>query len=917
MNNEPLNTGTLEHYLVFKNDETGEVRIDEPIGFDSSNFVIKQRNDGYGRDISFAGEQSDFVFPNTCHVYGFAFEKLIEYDKRYGSESEVDYILREGSEDYVVGEVDFFTGKNDQILEFSCKVIQETDSAFIKRRKDANVNLFDDEDLDGNPITPVETQRILLKAKPITQISKWTLGTIYWAFTNYANGNTDNRTTLQNPINNIINQNIQNTLSLGFDNTLITFPSDTDFYNKFYNFGYVDAINDMKNITIDLTGLKLSYFIETGSDFFGNFRPAPTDNINIKIVALPIGKDNYTQADVYPNPITGFNIAYTHEHLIDYTATFVGSENVDRFDPFTGNRDKYEVVFLDQQFDIQDIPRGYRICVLIDTARGQTIVEWLEGEISMKSTNVAIDSVVEGVRLIDAMKQVSKSINPKFNLSAPRFDIEGEWYDNFVFSGNMIRGRNVLDDSGEIIPFRYRMSWKDIIDGLKEFHSDYEVDGTKLFVGKYDDFYTNTEIDSFTIAPNNEFNITYNERYGINQLDFKYKKFNQDKDDSNTIDSVHTSTQWLNKNKRVENTKVVECGFIRDPLLMETTRLKSVRETSTSLTEDDETFINDVVPLLPNTKGGFTSSLNHFINNDGRLQLLNDSSFNWTLLGFNLGDTITIDTNVNTGTYEVFEYSQNIITLTPISASPTATGDILTRISFFFSNVSLTIRTDEGFDSIENIDAPEDFANLRYTPKRNILNNYGSYLKTATRYRPEVIKNTYYKNGGRLRTQFNGEAVISERKNIEQSELKDAILTPKIITTKVMCDFAQYRNLSSKIKSKRGFIRISDNEFRMVKVFPQKIDFSWADNLMEVIGEEKHERDFVSISKEGGIIKINETGYDQDLIAEIEYKAEGEYVQIFDKSTRPLINLTRYDLIEVNGVLFSTMLELITALENL
>ena len=156
--------------------------------------------------------------------------------------------------------------------------------------------------------------------------------------------------------------------------------------------------------------------------------------------------------------------------------------------------------------------------------------------------------------------------------------------------------------------------------------------------------------------------------------------------------------------------------------------------------------MNDCVPLAPSTRRGFTDSLTHFVNDDGNLQLLNDGNFNWGLLGFDVGATFTIVDTSNTGDYTVSVLTSTIITLSPIGIVPTTIELKLTEVDYPLENVEYTIRTDEGFDLIEHILNPEDYGNLLFTPKRNILNYWGSYLKTASKYNPEAILNTYFKN---------------------------------------------------------------------------------------------------------------------------------------------------------------------------
>ena len=46
-----------------------------------------------------------------------------------------------------------------------------------------------------------------------------------------------------------------------------------------------------------------------------------------------------------------------------------------------------------------------------------------------------------------------------------------------------------------------------------------------------------------------------------------YKKYEQDDDEENTIDAVHTDSQWLTPNKQVEDTLKVDVEQVRDPSL--------------------------------------------------------------------------------------------------------------------------------------------------------------------------------------------------------------------------------------------------------------------------------------------------------------------------------------------------------------
>lgn len=871
------------------------MRIDEPINFDAADFTVVQDEGRYGRDISFSGEDIDYQFTPRVSKYGHSFHKIVDYDNIYGYESQINYILKEGDVEYVVGQINFQNKETDHLAYFSCQMIQSTNRARLKRHSDTKVDLFSDEDVDGNYIDPVKTTSILLKAKPITQVSKW-ISTKYAAYTFTRDGNETFHLHYQNAITQITAQTIENTLSGGLDRAVTTFTNDPNFYTKVYDFPYIDAENDLSNVSINVEGVKFSYFIEQGGDINDNwFSGSPV--IRIETFILPIGQDDYTQADVYPDG----NSASDFLNL-NFTPRFIATENVDRFNfpNLSGQADRYDLTIEDDNFIIKDVPRGFRLVVLFNMGRNATITEWLAGETSVNVKSTAIDSVTDGIRLVDAMEQVSKSINP-VPFSAPRFEEDGEHYENFVFNGNMLRG----------IEAPYVMEWKDIVESLQEYNADYEIHDS-VFIGHYNDFYRNVEIADFLELPDESFNLGYNPRYAINKFGMKYSDYEQDTD--NTLDGVHTEMELNVPNKMVENFKDIELPFIRDPFKLESTRKESVLVSTTSLSEDDKTFVVECIPLPPNTESGFSASITHFVNSDGDLQLLNDGTFNWGLLGFDEGDTFNIDNTDNANTYTVKDITPSIITLS--GGAPSAIEVQITEVRYPLTNVEYTIRTNEGFEQITGVLSPDEFANLNYTIKRNILNYWGSYLKTSSKYRPKTIRLTYLKNDSDLVTQLIGEDEIVEKANIEQEQLTDAILSPRLISTTVRCNFGQYVDFKEKLLTERGFVRIYDHFGAVLKGHPQESSFKWADNIMTMSLEERSESEFLDISFDGLYI-IDGYGYPENLVSDIDYKVEDGFIQFFDANTRPLANRKRWDFITVEGEKFNTIEELLTAINGL
>ena len=375
----------------------------------------------------------------------------------------------------------------------------------------------------------------------------------------------------------------------------------------------------------------------------------------------------------------------------------------------------------------------------------------------------------------------------------------------------------------------------------------------------------------------------------------------------------------------VENTKKIEVNHIRDPFAIESARRQGVNtKESTSLDNDDKIFLIDVYPLPDGSMGGFDAKLLMRIN-DGKLEILNNTlngdgtSFNWTLLGFDVGSNFEILEGVNIGNYTVFEITGTNIKLTPIGFTPTIEGDHFIKVEYPLSNVNYVNRTNEGFTSIEKLSGGDNFSNLRYSIKRNI-NHWKSYLKTATKYKPNgIIQNTFFKNNGEVSTLYGAETIPTiEGANINVSDLNDAILSPMFYKTKVVASFEAIKILLDNLATQKGFIRVVDTNEAVIKLHPTKLDYEWSTNLLTIEGEKRNESDYTTINTIGTeLIEINEVGYNITLIKGRWFKIDGYFVTLYDLNSVPLINRTRFDKIKVNGVVYDSIVTLSDALNGL
>lgn len=293
-------------YLNFKNEGSfGRMEITEPIGFDGASFVVEQEPKRYGRDAYKINEEINLNFykgnydpttiqttPNGTNVYHLTmgFDFLIDNFNTYGFESDVDFEIELDNVVFIPANLDFQTSETDGYTYFSCKAVQTQAKQLIKRRSDIVTDIFSTEDLDGNEVAPAQTENILLKAKPIQQISEWLGHTGFYRVRNVTSG--DN-TSYFNGTNNIIKSNI--------DDTLGYLPSSDP-----RDMTYIEALNDLVNVNIkvdvNLTfqkfignigsgTLKMQYFIGEDSDI--NF-----DGINQVVGAFNIFQESISNAEV-------------------------------------------------------------------------------------------------------------------------------------------------------------------------------------------------------------------------------------------------------------------------------------------------------------------------------------------------------------------------------------------------------------------------------------------------------------------------------------------------------------------------------------------------------------------------------------------------------------------------------------------
>ena len=883
MANNPLDTNQFRHYLRFISlGKTELYQIAEPIGFDAANFVKQQEAKRYARSIEYGSiekltfidavgqyiETPQIINPqgDSSNFLDYGLQWLLSIYKDFGFEAKVEYVLEKNGVQFSNGMLDF-TEKDitDGYSYISCKLIQKNKVADLKRRIDDKFNAFSTKNAKQETITPIATENLLLKGLLTKKQSSWNSPDSIddFLFEESFIGQ-KSQAYRWNHCKNIVTDGVKNTLTFlnGF-----FFNEETKNASP-YDFKYIKAQKELFDVKIKISDFVWNQVTSESGD-------GRTENL--------------------------FRIAWGLDE------NFFG--NIDVISDFVngGNSASYSV---DNTFNIPYVPAGAFIYIYIEyklrvtsdffgTIEANNKITKYNIEISVNEKS--IDQVIKACRWIDLIKQASL-YSCGIPVNAPLFESSGIHYNNMVFNRRMI-SQNI--DSFYCTP-------KNALESIEEVNCDYEPNETEIFIGHQGDFYTNQEVAVFQIIPSEDFTIEENDRCAINKFSFEYKTFEQDRSSENTDLAIHTSTEWLIQNDNVENKKEISIEFVRDPLSIQKVVDLELLQPTTSTQEDDKVYISNVIQLAPSSFNEFGRVLLCRIT-DGNLEILNRTSdgssdvfINWLSLGFGVNATITITEGSNLGTYKVVALTRSILTLEPITATPTSQGDLFIRIKYFYTDVFWTTRTNEGF-------SVGDFPNQAYSIKRN-MKYFSEYFSSCLLYQKKDIINSYFKSNGTYQSQLNSETTpLIENATITYDSLSLPYITPKVYKLTCYAEFQDILNYLETYKTDKGFIRTFDSNGRVIKGFVQDLDHIWSENKLSLTLEEKFETIYLVLTYLDGLLTVNDAVYDLSGVSEW-WKFENDYIKLYDNKNRPLSNFYKFNLVNLNGIVYNSKNELITAL---
>ena len=872
----------FKHYLVF---ETKRVEILEPIGFDGFASTLSQERSRFGRDVFFGGDEElslsftkEFgdvtenvrMLDNGVEVSHITsgFDLLLDEFNLKGNEAKILYEIEQDG--FVVNIGQLFRDKTDGLSYIDCKTQKVSEEADYEVDSDTSVDLFGTNNLKGETITPIETQKMLLLAKPEIQKSSFTGFNDSGQFIGYGL----NDFCFINPAQGVKAYGIKDTV-IPFEPIYYTLGNITDgdrIIQRNNNITIIKAQSELTNVKIKFKRIRVT--ANTVSSIAG-----VTKTLSVFY--------NYSPDNSIP-PLT--------------------------IDIFSLNNNSISQLYEDYEVTIPFVNSGLNIGIGISlrdrntvpttTPSSNTIFQIECGDIEIISTSTALSTTIEAVRYIDLIKQVYKNIGD-FPVIAKRFDVGGEFYDQFCTNGKLIR--QIIDE-----PFTVKL--KDLIEHLKETAGDYQINKDNVYIGVYEDFYPNVDLGGFLETPDKDYFEKDNETYLIKNFDYKYQTFEDDRDENNTLDAIHTESEWYVPADNSKNKKDVKLPFFRDPYKFESIKRRASEKPTTADSSDDKIGILDVIRLAPNTQLNFIKFLQYQTTTVNIFRVLSDGTFSWKLIGMGINDIITI----NGLTYRITNINDTVLTLALVVANPLIpafSGVALLNITYTITGVNYVNRTNQGLIYSANLLSPERFSNLRYSQKRNLkywqkfLNTCGKNTKIRT------LENKFFKSNGECETQFDGEvSPVIENANIDFTN--DRAVTQDLINTTIIISLKRAKELLEKNQninpdgSIGGFIRVQRLDGSVVKGFVNDLKDNWRYNECKLILEKKEENEFLIVTYDGELLTIDGAEYN----IQIRYNIFNDKIQFIDENNINLCNRTLFSKVSYNGIIYNSADELAIAI---
>ena len=656
-----------------------EVQINEPLNFDKVEFSIIQDPDHFYRQFKFAGnsEGTELIFNEIVHENVFQ-AMLTEWDLK-GSNTEIYYYIYNDAELIQDLRLDFSTAITDRTTFIECQAIVENAFKTLENNESLKLDLLSDKGADTDIYQPLQLSETYASPLGVTRLSEFT-------------------------------SNQQQVSKVTFD----------------YIYWNLNRQAQIYDIDDTLSWLEL---LQTSRDW----RPA-----SIMDYQLIRFKDNYKEVKVnieIDGRIDADLMTENPELTLYYGPELPDAQNwydtVQKISLFKGDYNTNQDINIRYTKTFEEVPRGYGIWLCwrcrskgAPLPTGTLQYSETKNVVRIVGTGAGFGSAFQSTSLSSVTSEVLTRCAklPTSNFNA--LDI----FNNVCFSGNQLRDLNK----------KFQITWNDIKSQLKERAIGFEYINNRLEFNSFEHFYQDFEITQMnSLQKFDNFQVSEDIEYHINTLEYKYKKFQAQKENAleGTAGTINGESQWKVANKFTKSNLSIDLPFVRDKFLIEDTRIGALAYNENTSTQNDDTLF-----LAEQGAGNYevfeTDNLTAQFNTETSIQsFANDNSFSWIRIGVKELTAITFKniSNGETNVMTISSVSHNLISGSILGGGAQFTGSNLFSFRFFLSGINY-------FLDMHTL-------NENYSIRQN-LEGIKNYLAPYNAYTALPIINSEYKEDG-------------------------------------------------------------------------------------------------------------------------------------------------------------------------
>lgn len=611
------------------------------------------------------------------------------------------------------------------------------------------------------------------------------------------------------------------------------------FGMKRFQFMFIRPIEyDLGNIANEYVGWNYNSTLYKG--------PLTTSNVSLDNLALEISNMNILTSQPFKLNILITNGTSEVRRINEILTPNIVSTTLAP-EISTGVSQLYEFKVVNQSFDVGVLNQGESIHLLFEKdgdSNGNLKAVETTTSLELKSIFNNTLRKTKIIRLKDAIERIARIYSGvDIPVQSTIINSGGYYFDTAISTGMFMRGLPEVYNTNKITTSFKNLFYDSV---AKLFAFGFDLQDDKIIVEDIKYFFKDVETYDFTDKEfiQDEFSTDHDLEISNNQLAFGSKKF-----------STNKKGDLLNYNTKLDAVtplKSVKTKFDKtiDAIIDADKIQELILDKSSSTNDgDDDLVIIDLVKLESYYDEGMISNCEHA--NDGGFLTLTSYDAPFDTLAIEVGQNITIENGLNTGTYEVLEIDGAKMKLNKTSGIEVGEND--TPISFYVYNITKN-RNDEGFD-VSNVKEPKSATNLRHNPKYQMARWFGFY-GSGLNNKPnsdEIIVTNYKNNGdvilepttSDLDNELQGITTLKNNETLERlRDYKTPIFSGQIIEITLReVLFSEFYECYTKWRYddvlNRGFISVNTNE-GLVEIYPfgaKAFEFSGQFNELTIRGK--------------------------------------------------------------------------------